>query len=83
MSKTIDEEIDELEKKLGQQSLLRSEDMSLLHFYIPSEIGHLTVRKLGQLGVIQFNDVSIFVLYFFFFKYYYDFNYLQLFIMNI
>jgi len=58
MSKTLDEEIDDLEKKLGQQSLFRSEDMSLLHFYIPSEIGHLTIRKLGQLGLIQFNDLN-------------------------
>jgi len=53
------EDIEEIEKKLGQQSLYRSEDMSLLHFFIPSEIGHLTIRKLGQLGVVQFNDVCI------------------------
>jgi V-type H+-transporting ATPase subunit a len=58
MSKTIDEEIDEIEKRIGQQSLLRSEDMSLVHFYIPSELGHITIRKLGQLGVVQFNDVN-------------------------
>jgi len=52
------EDIEEIEKNLGQQSLYRSEDMSLLHFFIPSEIGHLTIRKLGQLGVIQFNDLN-------------------------
>ncbi|ORX78602.1 ATPase V0/A0 complex subunit [Anaeromyces robustus] len=58
MAKTKMEEIEEIEKSLGQQSLFRSEDMSLLHFYIPSEIGHLTIRKLGQLGVVQFNDLN-------------------------
>jgi len=58
MAKTKDEEIDEIEKNLGQQNLFRSEDMSLVHFYIPSEVGHLTVRKLGQLGVVQFNDLN-------------------------
>lgn len=39
-------------------SLLRSEPMSLVQIYIPNDVAHPTVAELGELGRVQFKDVS-------------------------
>jgi hypothetical protein len=38
--------------------LMRSEEMQLLQVIIPTESAHLAVSNLGDLGLIQFKDVS-------------------------
>lgn len=38
-------------------SLLRSEAMSLVQLYIPSEVAHPTITELGELQRIEFKDV--------------------------
>ena len=40
-------------------SLFRSEEMSLIQLYIPSEMAQPTVAELGELGLIQFRDVCV------------------------
>ncbi|CAI2162064.1 16781_t:CDS:10 [Funneliformis geosporum] len=39
-------------------TLFRSEEMSLIQLYIPSETAQPTVAELGELGLIQFRDVA-------------------------
>lgn len=39
--------------------LFRSEPMQLIQLIIPIESAHLTVSYLGDLGLLQFKDVSI------------------------
>ncbi|KAF8344008.1 V-type ATPase, V0 complex, 116kDa subunit family [Cantharellus anzutake] len=39
-------------------SLLRSEQMSLVHLFIPREVAHDTVAELGELGDVQFRDLN-------------------------
>lgn len=39
-------------------SLFRSEEMSLTQMFIPSEVAHTCVAELGELGKVQFRDVS-------------------------
>lgn len=41
-----------------ESSMLRSETMSMIQLYIPSELSHPTMAELGELGVIQFNDLQ-------------------------
>lgn len=36
----------------------RSEEMSLLQLYIPSELGHASISELGRLGLLQFRDLN-------------------------
>ncbi|KAF9581888.1 H(+)-transporting V0 sector ATPase subunit a [Lunasporangiospora selenospora] len=43
---------------VSESTLFRSEEMSLLQFYIPSEIAQPTVAELGELGLIQFRDLN-------------------------
>jgi V-type H+-transporting ATPase subunit a len=40
------------------ESLFRSATMSLIQLFIPSEVAHATVSELGELGNVQFKDVS-------------------------
>lgn len=42
----------------GEESLFRSAQMSLVQLYMPTESAHATVSELGELGAIQFKDVS-------------------------
>lgn len=42
----------------GDESLFRSAEMSLVQIYLPTESAHATVSELGELGNIQFKDVS-------------------------
>ncbi|KIY48257.1 V0/A0 complex, 116-kDa subunit of ATPase [Fistulina hepatica ATCC 64428] len=39
-------------------SLLRSEQMSLLQLFVPTEVAHDTVAELGELGDVQFKDLN-------------------------
>ena len=39
--------------------MLRSETMSLVQLYIPTEHAHSVVNEIGELSVIQFRDVNI------------------------
>ncbi|KAH7914088.1 V-type ATPase, V0 complex, 116kDa subunit family [Hygrophoropsis aurantiaca] len=39
-------------------SPLRSEQMSLVQLYIPTEVAHDTVAELGELGNVQFKDLN-------------------------
>lgn len=41
-----------------QNSLFRSEDMSLVQLYIPSEIAQATVAELGEIGSLEFLDLN-------------------------
>ena len=35
-----------------------SEEMSLIQLFIPTEVAHDTILNLGELGRVQFRDVS-------------------------
>ncbi|KAF9511326.1 hypothetical protein BS47DRAFT_1346937 [Hydnum rufescens UP504] len=39
-------------------SLFRSEQMSLVQFFIPREVAHDTIAELGELGDVQFKDLN-------------------------
>ncbi|RUS16492.1 V-type ATPase 116kDa subunit family-domain-containing protein, partial [Jimgerdemannia flammicorona] len=39
-------------------TLFRSEEMSLIQLYIPSEVAQPTVAELGELGLVQFRDLN-------------------------
>ncbi|KAI6138927.1 V-type ATPase, V0 complex, 116kDa subunit family [Pisolithus tinctorius] len=39
-------------------SMFRSEPMSLVQLYIPTEVAHDTVTELGELGNVQFKDLN-------------------------
>ena len=39
-------------------SLLRSEDMSLCQLFLQAETAYGCVSELGELGIVQFKDVS-------------------------
>ncbi|KAF8968248.1 V-type ATPase, V0 complex, 116kDa subunit family [Flammula alnicola] len=39
-------------------SLLRSEQMSLVQLFVPTEVAHDTVSELGELGNVQFKDLN-------------------------
>lgn len=41
-----------------ESSLFRSEDMSLVQLYVPSELAHASVSELGELGLVQFKDLN-------------------------
>ncbi|KIM55209.1 hypothetical protein SCLCIDRAFT_1221352 [Scleroderma citrinum Foug A] len=45
---------------MGDQypSMFRSEPMSLVQLYIPTEVAHDTVAELGELGDVQFKDLN-------------------------
>lgn len=38
---------------------LGSEEMTFVQFIIPLEVAHDTIAELGQLGDVQFKDVSL------------------------
>lgn len=40
-------------------SLFRSEPMSLVQLYIPTEIAHLVVAELARVGKVHFKDVRV------------------------
>lgn len=43
---------------MGDESLFRSAEMSLIQVYIPSESAHATVTELAELGNVQFKDLN-------------------------
>jgi hypothetical protein len=47
-----------MSRDVGQESLFRSATMSLIQLFIPAEVAHATVSELGELGNVQFKDVS-------------------------
>ena len=40
-------------------NLFRSEEMSLIQLYIPSEVAHDTVYEIAEMGNVQFKDVRV------------------------
>lgn len=51
---------------MAQSTLFRSEEMSLIQLYIPAEVAQPCVAELGELGKVQFRDVSQNELFFYF-----------------
>lgn len=43
---------------MAPSTLFRSEEMSLIQLYIPAEVAQPCVAELGELGKVQFRDVS-------------------------
>jgi len=43
-------------------SLFRSEDMVLCQMYLQADAAYSCVSQLGELGVVQFKDVSPFII---------------------
>jgi V-type H+-transporting ATPase subunit a len=46
----------------AQDTMFRSADMSMVQLYIANEIGREIVNALGEIGQIQFRDVSFKIL---------------------
>lgn len=44
-------------------SLFRSEEMTLCQLFLQSEAAYACVSELGELGLVQFRDVSFFLLF--------------------
>lgn len=42
----------------ADSSWIESEQMSLVQLFVPTEVAHDTVAELGELGDVQFKDVS-------------------------
>ena len=45
--------------KAAMGSIFRSEEMMLAQLFLQSEATYATVRELGELGCVQFRDVSL------------------------
>ncbi|KAF9106752.1 H(+)-transporting V0 sector ATPase subunit a [Mortierella sp. GBA35] len=43
---------------MAESNFFRSEEMSLIQLYIPSEVAQPTVSELGELGLVQFRDLN-------------------------
>ncbi|KAI8348008.1 V-type ATPase, V0 complex, 116kDa subunit family [Mortierella sp. GBAus27b] len=43
---------------MAESTFFRSEEMSLIQLYIPSEVAQPTVAELGELGLVQFRDLN-------------------------
>ncbi|KAF9419078.1 H(+)-transporting V0 sector ATPase subunit a [Podila epigama] len=43
---------------MNGSTFFRSEEMSLIQFYIPAEVAQPTVAELGELGLVQFRDLN-------------------------
>ena len=52
--------------------VLGSEAMSLVQLFVPAEVAHDTVAELGELGNVEFKDVSSFLSLTLFFPYPYS-----------
>lgn len=48
-------------ENLPPMDLMRSEKMTLVQLIIPAESSHRAVSYLGELGLLQFRDVSFFL----------------------
>lgn len=44
-------------------SFLRGEEMKLCQIYFKSEVAYSCVSQLGEMGVVQFKDVIIFIIF--------------------
>jgi len=44
-----------------KSSFLRSEVMSYVQFYIPNEVAKHVVSEMGEIGLIQFVDVGVYI----------------------
>ena len=42
-------------------SIFRSEEMALCQFFLQSEAAYACVSELGELGIVQFKDVSKYI----------------------
>ena len=51
--------MDDFLDKLPEMDLMRSEKMTLVQLIIPVESAHRCVTYLGELGLLQFRDVSV------------------------
>lgn len=47
-------------KTVNMGNLFRSEEMTLCQLFLQSEAAYACVSELGELGLVQFRDVSIF-----------------------
>ena len=47
-------------KPVNMGNLFRSEEMTLCQLFLQSEAAYACVSELGELGLVQFRDVSIF-----------------------
>lgn len=54
-----EEEMEDFLDKLPQMDLMRSEKMTLVQLIIPVESAHRSITYLGELGLLQFRDVSV------------------------